>query len=138
MSAECHGGDEPNVSAQERRPLIIKSIVISSPSWLYPLKGVYYFITHPFLYPLVGARLLPLTILSILTLGLLFTFTYLPQVAFLAIFHGSLAWVNAAFLVLGEGAAIVALIFEAFMVDNTLVDIFDSVRFLAIFLCTKE
>jgi len=48
-------------------------------------------------------------------------------VAFLAIFHGRLAWLNATFLVLGEGAAIVALLFEAFCVDDTLVDIFDSV-----------
>lgn len=47
--------------------------------------------------------------------------------AFLAIFHGKLAWVNGAFLVLGEGAAIVALLFEAFFVDETLVDVFDAV-----------
>ena len=53
--------------------------------------------------------------------------TKLLQVAFLAIFHGKLAWVNGAFLVLGEGAAIVALLFEAFFVDETLVDVFDAV-----------
>ena len=54
--------------------------------------------------------------------------TYLPQVAFLAIFHGRrLAFLNGAFLVLGEGAAIVALLFEAFFVDETLVDVFDAV-----------
>ena len=35
--------------------------------------------------------------------------------------------VNAALLVLGEGAAIVALLFEAFFVDETLVDVFDAV-----------
>lgn len=47
--------------------------------------------------------------------------------AFLAIFHGPGAWLNATFLVLGEGSAIVALLFEAFFVDETLVDIFDAV-----------
>ena len=47
--------------------------------------------------------------------------------ALLAIFHGHLAWLNATFLVLGEGAAIVALLFEAFFVDETLVDVFDAV-----------
>lgn len=48
--------------------------------------------------------------------------------AFLAIFHGrQLAFINGAFLVLGEGAAIVALLFEAFLVDETLVDVFDAV-----------
>ena len=49
------------------------------------------------------------------------------QVALLAIFHGRLAWINATFLVLGEGAAIVSLLFEAFFVDETLVDVFDAV-----------
>lgn len=49
------------------------------------------------------------------------------QVALLAIFHGRLAWLNATFLVLGEGAAVVSLLFEAFFVDETLVDVFDAV-----------
>ena len=61
-------------------------------------------------------------------LGLLFTFTYLPQVAFLMIFHGHLAWFNAVFLVLGEGQVVIALLFEALLVDETLVNVFD-VRF---------
>lgn len=47
--------------------------------------------------------------------------------AFLAVFHGPGAWLNATFLVLGEGAAITALLFEAFFVDETLVDVFDAV-----------
>ena len=45
----------------------------------------------------------------------------------MAIFHGKLAWLNATFLVLGEGAAIVALLFEGFFVDETLVDVHDAV-----------
>ncbi|KAI9707179.1 MAG: hypothetical protein M1836_000139 [Candelina mexicana] len=100
---------------------------ITGASWLYPFKGIYYFVAHPFLYPLLRARLLPCFLLSLFVLVNLFLWTYLPQVAFLAIFHGALAWVNAAFLVLGEGAAIVALLFEAFLVDETLVDVFDAV-----------
>lgn len=48
--------------------------------------------------------------------------------AFLAIFHGvHLAFINGAFLVLGESAAIVALLFEIFFVDECLVSIFDAV-----------
>jgi Etoposide-induced protein 2.4 (EI24) len=57
----------------------------------------------------------------------LFLWAYLPQVALLHIFHGPGAWLNAAVLVLGEGQVIIALLFEAFLVDETLVDIFDSV-----------
>lgn len=37
---------------------------------------------------------------------------------------------NAAFLVLGEGSAVIALLFEAFFVDETLAEIVDSVGYL--------
>ncbi|OCT44021.1 hypothetical protein CLCR_00125 [Cladophialophora carrionii] len=95
--------------------------------WLYPLKGILYFIRHPYLFPLFKARLVPIFLLSAFIYANLFIWAYLPQVAFLAIFHGPGAWLNATFLVLGEGAAIVALLFEAFFVDETLVDTFDAV-----------
>jgi len=98
---------------------------IVSASYLYPFKGIYFFLTHRDFYPLFGRRLIPLTITSIVVLGLLFTFTYLPQAAFLLIFHGPTAWVNAAFLVLGEAQVVIALLFEALLVDETLVDVFD-------------
>ncbi|KAI4200555.1 MAG: hypothetical protein LQ346_002354 [Caloplaca aetnensis] len=94
---------------------------------VFDITGFVYFVAHPFLYPLLRARLLPSLLLSILVFTTLFLWTYLPQVAFLAIFHGRhLAWVNGAFLVLGEGAAITALLFEAFFIDETLVDVFDA------------
>lgn len=91
-------------------------------------QGIYFFATHRFLWPLLRGRLLPCIIISLVVLPLLFVFTYLPQVAFLAIFQGRLAWFNAVFLVLGEGAVIVALLFEAFFVDEALVNVFDAVR----------
>ncbi|KAK5210410.1 hypothetical protein LTR99_009491 [Exophiala xenobiotica] len=97
------------------------------PIWLYPLKGIYYFIRHPYFYPLFKARMIPILFLSAFIYTNLFIWTYLPQVAFLALFQGPGAWLNATFLVLGEGAAIVALLFEAFFVDEKLVDIFDAV-----------
>ena len=98
---------------------------VTSASGLYPFKGIYYFCTHPDYYPLFGRQLIPLTVISIVVLSMLFAFAYLPQVAFLAIFHGPGAWVNALFLVLGEGQVVVALLFEAFLVDETLVNVFD-------------
>lgn len=83
----------------------------------YRQQGIIFFVVHPFLYPLLRARLLPAFFLSAFILLNLFFWTLLPQVAFLALFHrtGS-AWVNGTFLVLGEGAAIVALLFESFLV----------------------
>jgi hypothetical protein len=89
---------------------------------------MYYYASHRFLWPLLRGRVLPCMILSIIVFVNLFLWTYLPQVAFLAIFYGrALAWVNGVFLVLGEGATIIAILFEAFFVDETLVDIFDAV-----------
>ncbi|KAH9919927.1 uncharacterized protein B0H18DRAFT_881472 [Fomitopsis serialis] len=113
----------------ERRPLLATPLhVATSSPWLYPFKGMYFFMGHSFLWPVLRARLLPCFILSLIVYTFLFLVAYLPQVAFFAIFYGrSLAWVNAAFLVLGEGAAIVAILFEAFFVDEGLADIFDAV-----------
>ncbi|KAG4420345.1 hypothetical protein IFR04_006551 [Cadophora malorum] len=102
----------------------IRNVV--SASALYPFKGIYYFCAHHEFWPLFGRRLIPLVVTSIVVLGLLFTFTYLPQVAFLAIFHGPVAWFNAVFLVLGEGQVVIALLFEALLVDETLVNVFDA------------
>jgi len=114
----------PRISLPTSSALVpIRNVV--SASFLYPFKGIYYFCAHREYWPLFGRRLIPLTITSIVVLGLLFTFTYLPQVAFLAIFHGPVAWFNAVFLVLGEGQVVIALLFEAFLVDETLVDVFD-------------
>lgn len=118
---------QPSKRSSVLRVITAPAKAVSNASWLYPLKGIYYFCAHPFLWPLLRARLLPGALLSLFVLTNLFLWTYLPQVAFLAIFHGHLAWLNATFLVLGEGAAIVALLFEAFFVDETLVDVFDAV-----------
>lgn len=101
----------------------IRNVV--SASFLYPFKGILYFCAHREYWPLFGRRLIPLTILSVVVLALLFTFAYLPQAAFLLIFHGPTAWISAVFLVLGEGQIIIALLFEGFLVDETLVDVFD-------------
>ncbi|KAG7009337.1 hypothetical protein G7Y79_00003g012050 [Physcia stellaris] len=110
------------------RRLVHPALSVHHSSCLYPFKGIYYFLAHPFLYPLLRARLLPAILLSLFVLFTLFFWTYIPQVLFLAIFHPlALAWINGAFLVLGEGAAITALLFEAFFVDETLVDVFDAV-----------
>ncbi|EAS30625.3 uncharacterized protein CIMG_06104 [Coccidioides immitis RS] len=114
-----------NIPPSVRAPRLLG---LHGATWLYPLKGIVYFLRHRFLWPLFHARMLPIALLSAFIYALLFFFTYLPQVAFLAIFHGwAGAWINGAFLVLGEGAAIVALLFEAFFVDETQVDIFDAV-----------
>ena len=91
----------------------------------YPLRGIYYFLRHPAYYPLFVGRLLPLSLLSLLVYFILFTFAFLPQLAFLYIFHGRGAWLNATVLVLGEGLVIIQGLFEGFFVDECRVDVFD-------------
>jgi len=98
----------------------------ASRSAAYPLQGIWYFIRHPSFYPLFAGRLLPLSLISLLVYILLFTFAFLPQFAFLAIFHGLGAWVNAVVLVLGEGLVIIQGLFEGFFVDECRVDVFDA------------
>ena len=92
------------------------------------VQGIYYFATHRYLWPLLRSRLLPCFVLSLFVFGSLFLWTYLPQVVVLLPFHDPAgAFVNAAFLVLGEGAIIIALLFEGLFVDDTLASVFDAV-----------
>jgi hypothetical protein len=125
----------PDIRSSTAAVLVPVRNVVSS-SWLYPFKGIWYFCAHREFWPLWGRRLVPLTVTSIVILVLLFTFTYLPQVAFLALFHGPGAWVNAMILVLGEGQVVIALLFEAMLVDETLVNVFDVCPIMPpMFLC---
>jgi len=73
----------------------------------YPLKGIVYFLQNREFWPLFTSRVVPLTVISIIVYFVLFTFTFLPQFAFLAIFHGWGAWPNAVVLVLGEGYVVI-------------------------------
>lgn len=91
----------------------------------YPLRGIWFFLCNREFWPLFISRILPLSLISFLVYFVLFTFTFLPQYAFLAIFHGWGAWVNAVVLVLGEGLVIIQGLFEGFFVDECRVDVFD-------------
>ena len=91
----------------------------------YPLRGIWYFSRTREFWPLFLGRLLPLSLISLVVYFLLFVFTFLPQVAFLAIFQGAGAWVNATILVLGEGLVIIQGLFEGFFVDECRVDVYD-------------
>lgn len=126
IAASLRQYDTMSVPRSSSTAMVLQPIRnVVSASALYPFKGIWYFCVHREFWPLFGRRLIPLVVTSIVVLGLLFTFTYLPQVAFLAIFHGPVAWFNAVFLVLGEGQVVIALLFEALLVDETLVNVFD-------------
>ncbi|EGR48345.1 uncharacterized protein TRIREDRAFT_32149, partial [Trichoderma reesei QM6a] len=92
----------------------------------YPIRGIWYFSRHREFWPLLFGRLLPLSLISFFVYFVLFSFAFLPQFLFLAIFHGWGAWVNAVVLVLGEGLVIIQGLFEGFFVDECRVDVFDA------------
>jgi hypothetical protein len=95
----------------------------------YPIRGIWLFLRHREFWPIFFGRLMPLSLISFIVYFVLFTFTFLPQYAFLAIFHGPGAWLNASVLVLGEGLVFVQGLFEGFFVDECRVDVFDVSHF---------
>lgn len=105
------------------RPLLYLKRASAAAS--YPIRGIWFFVRNREFWPLFVSRILPLSLMSFLVYFVLFTFTFLPQYAFLAIFHGWGAWVNAVVLVLGEGLVIIQGLFEGFFVDECRVDVFD-------------
>ncbi|KAF4121620.1 Pfam:DUF540 [Geosmithia morbida] len=92
----------------------------------YPIIGIWYFLRHRDFWPLFSGRIVPLTLISFIVYFLLFAFAFLPQYAFLALFHGWGAWVSAVVLVLGEGLVVIQGLFEGFFVDECRVDVFDA------------
>ncbi|PNP48163.1 hypothetical protein TGAMA5MH_00820 [Trichoderma gamsii] len=92
----------------------------------YPIRGIWYFSRRKEFWPLFLGRLVPLSLISFFVYFVLFSFAFLPQFFFLAIFHGWGAWFNAVVLVLGEGLVIVQGLFEGFFVDECRVDVFDA------------
>lgn len=109
------------------RPLIY--LRRAAVAFSYPIRGIWYFSRRREFWPLFLGRLVPLSLISFFVYFVLFSFAFLPQFFFLAIFHGWGAWLNAVVLVLGEGLVIVQGLFEGFFVDECRVDVFDvSIR----------
>ncbi|KAK2616588.1 hypothetical protein QQS21_000411 [Conoideocrella luteorostrata] len=127
LSASLYGSQSQSIDARSltsSRPVnYLKRAGVGAS---YPLRGIWYFLRNKEFWPLFTGRLLPLSLISLLVYLILFTFVFLPQYAFLAIFHGWGAWVNAVVLTLGEGLVIIQGLFEGFFVDECRVDVFDA------------
>lgn len=123
MSSQGRGSESYTVDASRSRPAnrLRRACVAAS----YSIRGIWYFLRNREFWPLFTGRLLPLSLISFLVYLILFTFAFLPQYAFLVIFHGWGAWVNAVVLTLGEGLVIIQGLFEGFFVDECRVDVFD-------------
>jgi hypothetical protein len=114
---------EQFLSRWSSRPIIY--LRRAAVAFSYPIRGIWYFSRRREFWPLFLGRLIPLSLISFFVYFVLFSFAFLPQFLFLAIFHGWGAWLNAVVLVLGEGLVIVQGLFEGFFVDECRVDVFD-------------
>ncbi|GJJ14739.1 hypothetical protein Clacol_009006 [Clathrus columnatus] len=100
--------------------------IIVAGTYVYPLKGVYYLLTHPNLYGMVTSRLLPTMALGLIITTVMFFFTYVPQAALLTLLNGPFGVINAVSLVLSESATVTMMLARNFTLKETLVDIFDA------------
>jgi hypothetical protein len=94
---------------------------------MYPLLGIYYLGSHPALYNAVAPVVIKTLITSLAITAGMFTFTYLPQLAFCAVFSGPLAFASAAVMVLGESYVLIAFVSKLFFLNAAQDRLFDAV-----------
>jgi len=116
--------------SQAQTAVSVGQEAVTSGAYVYPVKGVYYLLSHPKLYkPLIKPLALSL-LTNLAILAFLFAATYLPQAAFMCIFNGPLGFITAIPLILGEAAALTTIIAKTFYLGPALEDLFDETLLL--------
>ncbi|MCJ1431598.1 hypothetical protein MMC27_000953 [Xylographa pallens] len=98
-----------------------------SGAYLYPIRGMAYFLSHRELWKPLTAKLVPTLSLGLGVTTFMFVFTYLPQAAIMTFTQGPLAAVSAALLVLSESSTIFTMLSKTLLIEDALVDTFDGV-----------
>jgi len=98
-----------------------------SGAWLYPIRGIAYFMSHRSLWKPLLSRLVPTITLGVGITTFMFLFTYLPQAAIMAFTSGPFAAISAALLVLSESSTLFTLLSKNFLIADALADTFDGV-----------
>ncbi|KAH8655052.1 hypothetical protein BGZ60DRAFT_418295 [Tricladium varicosporioides] len=99
----------------------------NSGAYIYPIKGIFYFITHQSLWKPLLSKLAPTLSLSVGVIAFMFIFAYLPQLAVLVFVNGPIAAFTTILLTLSESSTIINLISKNFLLQDALVDTFDGV-----------
>ncbi|ODA78734.1 hypothetical protein RJ55_06117 [Drechmeria coniospora] len=99
---------------------------LKSRAYLYPIKGVVYFLTHRSLWKPFTSCLLPYLTLSATVIGIMFAFTYIPQLAVLVFVNGPFAVISTVLLVLNESSAITNVVSRVWILHDALLDTFDG------------
>lgn len=97
-----------------------------SRAYLYPIKGILYFMAHRTLWKPFLSRLGPYVALSVSVVAGMFTFTYLPQLALLVFVNGPLAVFTTVVLILNESSTIINMISRNWLLQDALLDTFDG------------
>lgn len=105
---------------------VLLSQAAKSGSFLYPLRGIAYFLMHRELWRPFASRLLPTLSLAAGVTTFMFFFTYLPQLAILVFVNGPLAVFTTVLLILSESSTIINLVSRNFMLQDALLDTFDA------------
>lgn len=98
----------------------------SSGSYLYPIKGILYFLSHRELWKPLLSKIIPTLGLSLAVVVFMFTFTYIPQVALMFFTNGPLAPLTTILLILSESSTIINMLSRSFIVQEALIDTFDG------------
>ncbi|KAI9669528.1 MAG: hypothetical protein M1817_004647 [Caeruleum heppii] len=104
----------------------LSSDAARSGAYLYPLKGVAYFMTHRSLWKPLMSKLVPNITLAIGVISFMFIFAYLPQAAVLSLVNGPLAVFSSILLTLSESSTLITILSKTFLIDDALVDTFDG------------
>ncbi|KND87392.1 Outer spore wall protein RRT8 [Tolypocladium ophioglossoides CBS 100239] len=99
---------------------------LKSQAYLYPIKGIFYFLTHHSLWKPFLSRLGPYVILSVSVIGGMFAVTYLPQLAVLVLVNGPFAVVSTVLIVLNESSTIINIVSRNWILQDALLDTFDG------------
>ncbi|EON67672.1 hypothetical protein W97_06815 [Coniosporium apollinis CBS 100218] len=109
----------------ERVKALTKDAVRSG-AYIYPFKGIAYFLSHRSIQKPLFNKLAPTITTGIGVTTFMFLFTYIPQLAVLAIFNGPIAVISTVLLVLSESSTIANLLSRGFFLEDALIDTFDG------------
>ncbi|KAH6630167.1 hypothetical protein B0J18DRAFT_407458 [Chaetomium sp. MPI-SDFR-AT-0129] len=109
----------------EKAKLLLNDAARSG-SYMYPIKGIFYFFAHPELWKPLRSRIIPYFSLYSSVLGSMFFFTYLPQLALMAFVNGPLAVFTTALLILNESSTITGIVSRNYLLQDAILDTFDG------------
>ncbi|KAI9708785.1 MAG: hypothetical protein M1820_003740 [Bogoriella megaspora] len=109
-----------------RRIEALARAAAKSGAYIYPIKGLFYFISHRSLWSPLLKNLIPTLSLGLGITAFMFAVTYVPQLAIMAIFEGPFAAISAAGLVLSESSTLTNIGARAWWVEGALLDTFDG------------